>query len=217
MGRKLKVRDVKQSELASYDLAFTARIAQVLAQGDNSLQTGKNLEKLIDSFTKTGPGRCITKDILVWFESMSVKQQWRFFMEYMKCFSAQLSNIFININKEDPLKGLNLHDRADFIALLFGFDDFEDYARWLRKRFICSLEKLSRGENTDDKMSPGIEGLFTDDIKKNLELFDLLVRSAGGESLVDIINSTAVSLRKQTDSLLALIFAVEMVEKNISG
>jgi hypothetical protein len=213
MGRKPKVRDVKQSELASYDLAFTARIAQVLAQGDNSLQTGKILEKLIDSFTKTGPGRCITKDILVWFESMSVKQQWRFFMEYMKCFSAQLSNIFININKEDPLKGLNLHDRADFIALLFGFDDFEDYAIWLRRRFICSLEKLSRGKNTDDKMSPGIEGLFTDDTKKNLELFDLLVRSAGGESLVDIIDSTAVSLRKQTDSLLALIFAVEMVEK----
>ena len=62
-------------------------------------------------------------------------------------------------------------------------------------------------------MSPGIEGLFTDDIKKNLELFDLLVWSAGGKSLVDIIYSTAVSLRKQTDSLVALFFAVEMVEK----
>jgi hypothetical protein len=213
MGRKPKITGGNESELAQYDMAVLGRLVQVLAQGNNATTAGGQLEDLIESLPKTLWLKKLAQDIAAKFNALSDEQWGRGFLGFCSQWADGISKYYVAQGIEDPLKNRALEEKVGYIAKQgFGRDNPDIFMQDIRTGCKMVLDQFSQSQISDKEISSTVDGLFTQDVEKNINLLNLIFSLAGGESLVEIVEETAVTINKQMDSQMALIAAIEMIE-----
>lgn len=214
MGRK---RSVETSPVyGSFLVSLLYRSIELMGTGGQVSQHAATLDNTLNSIFEIPEIKELAGTSLERIKSTSKVNWLRGTRKYFRDYSKLYSRACKELGWPDPLRGLRLDDRINYILSEIGWEgSFEGLASEVKRLFINKLEFISSGEKKAiAEWSKDItSGLFEDDPEKAVAMIRLCFLASGGEKLLQEVDDAVSAVRDRLNSSAELQAAVELVEK----